>query len=71
MITTIHLYRGLFTNGPDMVGNLVSASSTCVYSTMVGGIFSILSADYLTLFFGLPSIYGNYRVITLFSPWQW
>ena len=54
MITPIHLPRELFTNGPDIFENLVYEPYTCLWITMVDGIFYILVADSITFIPGLP-----------------
>ena len=54
LITTSHFTRWLFTNVPAMVKKLVFSPSTCLCSTMVHGIFYILTANSFTLIPGLP-----------------
>ena len=64
MITPSYFSDGLFANGPSMVKNLVSAPYTCVWSTMVDVIFSILAADFFTFLLGLtrPSQEGKHWI---------
>ena len=54
VITPRHFPRGLLTNGTSIVIKMLFATSTCLWITMVGSIFSVLDNDYFTCINLLP-----------------